>query len=313
MARPLRYLSNDRALVEITTRTIQGRLLLRPSKELNESIVGVLGRALEFSPGIELHAVAHLSNHLHFLLTVPDAQLLARFMCFVNGNIAREAGRLHDWKERFWGRRYRCIEILDDAAAEQRLRYLLAHGVKERLVTRVEEWPGVNSAQALIKGGSLHGVWIDRVGEYDARRRGQQVTFDQFQTRYEVKLAPLPAWQERSAEECHTSLVEMITSIEQEASEAGGAPGTDGAVRVCREEPHRRSEGVKLRPAPACHASSRERRERFCKAYREFVQAFREAVGASKRRGSRASFPRPCFAPSLGFLPVLSAIDPAPS
>ncbi len=313
MARPLRYLSKDRALVEVTTRTIQGRLLLRPSQELNEIVVGVLGRALELHLGIELHAVAHFSNHIHLLLTVPDSSLLARFMCFVNGNIAREAGRLHDWKERFWGRRYRCIEILDDAAAEKRLRYLLSHGVKERMVARVEEWPGVNSAQALVKGEALHGVWLDRVGEYDARRRDQQTTSDQFQTRYDVKLAPLPAWQERTAEEHHTFLVEMIASIEQEAAETGDVPSPDSAVRVTREEPHRRPEVVRRSPAPDCHASSRERRERFSNAYRDFARAFREAVGASKRRGSRASFPRPCFAPSPGFLAGLPTTEPAPS
>jgi hypothetical protein len=33
------------SLVEITTRTIQGRLLLRPSPELTDIILGVIGKA----------------------------------------------------------------------------------------------------------------------------------------------------------------------------------------------------------------------------------------------------------------------------
>ena len=43
MPRPLRFIP-EHSLVEITTRTIQGRLLLKPSPELNELILGIIGR-----------------------------------------------------------------------------------------------------------------------------------------------------------------------------------------------------------------------------------------------------------------------------
>ncbi len=45
MARPLRFLPPDCPLVEVTCRTIHGRMLLRPSRELNQYILGVLARA----------------------------------------------------------------------------------------------------------------------------------------------------------------------------------------------------------------------------------------------------------------------------
>jgi hypothetical protein len=44
MPRPLRFVPGN-ALVEITTRTLQGRLLLRPSPELNDLVLGIVGRA----------------------------------------------------------------------------------------------------------------------------------------------------------------------------------------------------------------------------------------------------------------------------
>ena len=47
MGRKLRYLPEEGALVEVTCRTLQGRLLLRPSPELNDIAAGVLGRAPE--------------------------------------------------------------------------------------------------------------------------------------------------------------------------------------------------------------------------------------------------------------------------
>ena len=43
-----------------------------------------------------------LSNHCHLLLRPADARQLAHFMGFVNGNLAKEAGRLHGWRERIW-------------------------------------------------------------------------------------------------------------------------------------------------------------------------------------------------------------------
>jgi hypothetical protein len=93
MARPIRYFEPG-DLVEVTTRTLQGLLLLRPSPLLCEIIIGILGRAQALY-GLQIHAFVFLSNHYHLLCSPADAQQLARAMCFINSNLAREAGRLH--------------------------------------------------------------------------------------------------------------------------------------------------------------------------------------------------------------------------
>ncbi len=105
MGRPLRYIRPGK-LVEITCRTMQSHLLLRPSPELTKRIFGVLGRA-QRQTGMEIHAFA--SNHYHLLVSPKSPVQLVRFMNQVQANIAREAGDLHDWTERFWSRRYRDI------------------------------------------------------------------------------------------------------------------------------------------------------------------------------------------------------------
>jgi hypothetical protein len=63
-----------------------------------------------------IHAFVLVSTHAHFLLSPSSAGQLARFMQFVNANIAKEAGRLHLWRDRLWSRRYR------SAAATSRAR-----------------------------------------------------------------------------------------------------------------------------------------------------------------------------------------------
>jgi REP element-mobilizing transposase RayT len=144
--------------MEVTVRTIQSRLLLRPSHALNERVVGVLGRAQRLY-GVRCCAVAFASNHFHALLQVDDAEQLARFMQHVDGNIAREVGDLVGWSGTFWARRYSAIPVSDEEAAQvERLRYILAHGVKENLVERVLDWPGVHAARSILDGKPLKGV-----------------------------------------------------------------------------------------------------------------------------------------------------------
>src|SRR5262249_18046736 len=133
MARRLRHCEPS-SLMEVTTRTMQGRLLLRPSAALVQIIVGILGRA-QGRFGLRIHAFVFLSNHYHLLCSPTDALQLANFMCFLNSNLAREAERLHQWREKFWGRRYQAIPVSGEPPAQiARLKYLLAHGCKEGFV-----------------------------------------------------------------------------------------------------------------------------------------------------------------------------------
>ncbi len=127
MSRKLRYFPPD-SLVEITTRTLQSRYLLPPTKHFARIVVGILARAQERAP-IRIHAVGGLSSHMHILASIDDAQQLADFMEYANGNIAREAGRVVGWRGKFWGRRYAAIPVSDEEAAQvDRLRYVLSQG-----------------------------------------------------------------------------------------------------------------------------------------------------------------------------------------
>ena len=83
MARPLRYLPPDCPLIEVTCRTVQGRMLLRPSLKLNRIVLGVVARAASrYAMGV-CHFV-FLSNHCHLLLRPTSAEQLARFMNYLN-------------------------------------------------------------------------------------------------------------------------------------------------------------------------------------------------------------------------------------
>lgn len=87
MSRDLRFIPPD-SLVEVTCRTIQGRFLLRPSRDINAIIVGALAKAQKLY-GMTVCGFVFLSNHSHLLLQPKDVQHLARFMNHVNSKIGR--------------------------------------------------------------------------------------------------------------------------------------------------------------------------------------------------------------------------------
>jgi REP element-mobilizing transposase RayT len=303
MPRPLRFVPNG-ALVEITTRTMQGRLLLRPSPELKNIILGIIGKAQSLYP-VAIHAFVVLSTHAHFLLSPASAEQLARFMQFVNANIAKEAGRLHDWRERFWSRRYRSIVVADEKAAHARLRYILAHGAKEGLVWTPAAWPGPNCIAALTTGEILRGTWFDRSAEYLARQRGETVLASQFATTFDIKLTPLPCLQHLTADQqqaqCRRIVGEIQASAEAENTEKGRQPM--GVAAILAQDPHTKPASTDRSPAPFVHATDDSTRLEFRVRYRAFVDAFRAGAQRLRDRAReiRDMFPLWAFPPALPF------------
>ena len=101
-------------------RTVHGRHLLQPSRQLNRVVLGVIGRAQKLY-GVRIYALVVMSNHMHMILSGDQRSSLVSFMTYINSNIAKEVGRFRRWPERFWGRRYRSIPILDNESLLGRL------------------------------------------------------------------------------------------------------------------------------------------------------------------------------------------------
>ncbi|MGE5232612.1 MAG: transposase [Acidobacteriota bacterium] len=302
MTRPLRYFQPG-SLIEVTTRTLQGRLLLRPGAALTQIIHGILGRAQSLY-GLPIHAIVVLSNHYHLLCSPADPQQLARFMCFFNSNLAREAGRLHAWRDKFWSRRYQAIPVSAELAAQlARFKYLLSHGAKEGFVLTPGDWPGVHCVDALLEGKPLRGLWFDRSAEYEARRRGLEVSAHDFAAEETVTLSPLPCWRHLTASQTRARVADLLQEIEQDARRLQRASGREplGADFIQRQNPHQEPLRSKRAPAPLVHAATKKARRALLDAYRIFVSAYRRAAESLRNGDLSAVFPEHCFPPPLPF------------
>lgn len=298
MSRPLRFIPAD-SLVEVTSRTLEGRMFLTPSRELNTIIQGSLVCAAS-AYNLEIHAYAFLSNHFHLLVTARDARQLAAFMGHFKARVAREINRLRGRRDTLWGRRYSAIVVSHEEAAQvARLRYILSQGCKEGLVARPEEWPGIHAARTLAQGPNprLAGEWIDRTALW---RKGPHKGNPQ--QRGELRLAPLPAWAGLPPEQIHRRVKEMLLDIEQETRCQHRRHGTRplGAAAV-QQAPFDRVR-LKRRPsAPRFHAFAAGERLRLEIAFAAFTRAFRKAA-ERLRQGQRAVFPPGSFPPALPFV-----------
>jgi hypothetical protein len=280
--------------------------LLRPCDPLNDIVVGILARAKRLYP-LKVCAAAWVSNHYHMLLDVPDAKILSQFMCYVQGNVAREAGRMYEWADRFWSRRYQSIPVSNEEAAQTEVfEYIMGHGVKEFLVERVLDWPGVHCARTLLTGEPLTGIWFDRTKEYAARRRGE--AFDRMKyTKAEVlTLDPLPCWAHLSEERRRGRIAEVVDRIEAAAAARIAATGITppGPEAIRRQRPHDAPNRPKKSPAPLFHAASKAARQAMWEAYAWFVAAYREAAEKLKAGDRLAAFPPGSFPPAMQFVPA---------
>lgn len=301
MAKEPRYVPSGGAIVEVSNRTLQGRFLLRPSSDANEIILGVLGRAQRLFD-LTIFVFQFLSDHFHMLTFPRDAQHLALFMEYFDGNLGREMGRLHDWHGKFWHRRYHSAVVKRGEASElARLRYILSNGCKEGLVASPLDWPGASSTSALVDGSmKLSGVWYDRTKEYRAGLQGQR---DVFPVQETVHLSQLPSMVHLSQDVYRRFIVDVVSEIECETISMHHTQGTKpiGPRRVLRQRPHRVPLKMKVSPAKRFLAAFRESVVELRSAYETFLAQYREASSQLRSGDRLVEFPPGCFPPRLPF------------
>ena len=301
-------LDDTGGLVEITSRVQHGRFLLCPSEQANELILGVLGRA-QAMYGVVVHAFVFLSNHFHILATVSSAEQMSLFTGFLKANIAKEVGRLRDWRETFWGRRYHSASVkLTQHDQVKRFLYILENSCKEGLVASPLDWPGVSSATALYRGETtMHGIWYDRTAQYRAHLRGEYKLYPSIET---VHLTPLPFLQETSLDEQRAFYVDAVREIEEKTARMHRENGTTpmGARAIRRQKPHDKPKAFKASPAPMFHAANRKDFWAMYNARKAKVADYRDAAQRLKRGETDVSFPEGCFPPRLPFV-----LSPAPT
>jgi REP element-mobilizing transposase RayT len=281
----------------VTARCFQGRLLLRPSPETNEVLGGVLARGARLS-GVEVFAFVFASNHVHLLLRAPNGNL-PRFMQYLRTNISKKVGWLVGWRGAFWERRYSAEPVLDDEALFGRVRYILSHGVKEHLVRRCAEWPGLTSLSQMLGPPCRAFRWFNWTRRWTARNSvaGASRWSERWAESEELRITPLPSWAGQSPARGRRLLERAVAAIEREA--AALKHRVLGRSRVLAQDPHHRPARLARAPRPYCHGSDPSLRLDYLERYRGFASAVMRASQKWRRGMFNVSFPEIAFRPFL--------------
>jgi REP element-mobilizing transposase RayT len=308
-------------LTEITIKTFQARFLLAPNRRVNSLFLGVLAMAQQ-RYGMTLCGVVVMSNHAHLLVVPESGRQLKQFCQFLNSNVSTEIGRLRRWPGGIFRRRYEDVVITHEEAAQVgRLRYILSHGVKESLVRRPQDWPGVHCARALLRGHlKMVGKWVDRTALYEAQRRAkaeQRHGLDRkpcegdFTSSQTVTFSKLPCWDHLSDAAYFQEIRNLVAEIVEDHA-ANRARVPDGAPRrlTCQDPEHRPTK-TKKSPKPICHAASRDERCYFRELRRDWIRQYRQATAMLRegRLDALGLFPPEAFLPRMSRDLAMSAYE----
>jgi len=282
----------------VTNRTIQGRLFLTPSPRINDLVGGVLATAVS-RYHVRLCAFVFASNHFHLIASADDALALSRFVGYLEGNIAREVGREIGWRGPFWERRFSAEPILDDDALLGRLRYILAHGVKEGLVDAAEEWPGLTAIPELVHGARRVFPRYNRTAKYWARLFGRPHDEARFVTFHSLTISPLPCWEDLAVPDRQAAAALVVADAVARALEDRVGRAALGVEAVCSQDPLSAPMHVQRSPRPVCHASTRDAVVKFRRLFREFTKAYRAASELFRAGNWSVEFPDGSFRPPV--------------
>ncbi|HEY2031694.1 MAG TPA: transposase [Myxococcales bacterium] len=301
MAYPIRHF-DPQTIFFVTSRTIQSRFLMAPSAKTNELIGGIVARAVRQCE-VELFGYVFTSNHFHLMVRAPSAVAMSKFMQRLQSNIAVKIGRLVGWRGRFFARRYSAEPIVDEGAQIERLVYILSHGVKERLVSRCQDWPGLSCAQALVEGGrpSKH-AWRNWTRRWKMQAYND-VRVDRFSAECPcetevLELTPLPCWGKLTAQERSRAVRDLIGTIDGNAT----SRTNHDTSHITEQDPHAAPMQTNHSPRPKAHASTKVRWIEAVRRYTEFLSAFRRASREWMSGVLEVEFPMHSFRPPTWFV-----------
>ena len=246
---------------DITTRVINGRYFLRPSGVSKDIIQGVLGRAQSLWD-FDIHGFHVMSTHWHLLAGFRSVRQRARVMRFVNGEIARRINRLLGRRGPLFERRYTTIQVLNDAHALERLKYIMSQAAKAFVVGHPADDPFACSTPTLLSGRPLRGTW-----------RSAMET-----TRYTVEISPLPGLAHLSAAEHQQAMRGLADDIarEQRQRRKKASRRLQGARAATSLDLWTRQPDAAPTPAPPVHGT-RAQAKKWREAYGRARDAYTEA------------------------------------
>lgn len=312
-------------LHELTLSTFQDRYFFIPSDRLNKVIIGAIAYAQE-KYGLTICMVSFLSNHGHMLFIPESANQFRDFLCLAKSQIAQEVQRICGWTGGIF--EHSDVTVVSDEPEAQvaRLEYLMSQGVKEGLVPHPTDWPGIQSAKALMTGSmQLEGVWISRTKLYERvrkhNRRSKAVvrrdldhkTYKSYEHKMMLELSPIPDWKSLKPKEIAKRSREICSKILRDHADKISTVARDFRKRLMdRDKFCFRPEAREKSVSPIAHAATLEVWQRYKDEWEAWNDKFDRASERLRQGILEAvhEFPEQAFLPTGIWLTQTEGLPP---
>jgi putative transposase len=192
----------------ITRRCTQRQFLMRPDPETNNAFIYCLAEAAaEF--GVEILFTIANTNHHHTGIYDRNGVFPA-FLERFHKLFAKSQNSRRGRSENFWSsEQTSAVRLVDPNAILDKMTYALTNPVKDDLVARADEWPGVTALDAIIRDRPLT---ADRPMHF-FRKDGRMPA------RVSLKFTRPPGFEHLSSEEFATLVMENVRRVEQTCAE----------------------------------------------------------------------------------------------
>ena len=152
MSKPREVLAGSTYLV--TRRCTQRQFLLRPDDDTNNAFIYCLAVAAEHS-AVQVVFTCAMSNHHHTIVHDPDGRL-PEFLAHFHKLVAKCQNVWRRRWENFWDSgKASAVRLLDAEDVISKIIYAATNPVKDFLVEKAHQWPGVSAYRALIRDEPL--------------------------------------------------------------------------------------------------------------------------------------------------------------
>ena len=135
----------------LTRRCLLRMFLLRPDAQTWATFRYCMALAAERT-GVTVMLPVVMSNHHHVVVHDPDGRVV-EFMHYLHWLVARAMNAARGRRENFWAAEQGSLVPLKDREAVLRaMVYVATNPVKDHLVARVHQWPGVHGLRDLLRG-----------------------------------------------------------------------------------------------------------------------------------------------------------------
>jgi putative transposase len=282
--------------------------IMTPYADFTDSIPNIIGsvmaRGLQLY-SVELYGFVWMSNHGHLMLRANAAEL-AKFMAYLNGQVAANVNRFLGRRHQLWARRYAAAQVLDEAAELQMLGYLLANPQNAGIADSIDEWAGLSSAAFFFGKGEQRFLRFDRT---NWQKQGRPADISPFLSTVVLEHKLLPQLERLNPNQISTLIrgaIEKhlpnapVAGVPSEMASTFSTRRTLTARTVIPTDRPESSKGLPRKNSrqPLCHTTNPEYRKVFKEWHREFRIAYKASSEQYREGNTNVEFPPGSFAPS---------------